>query len=182
MEKNMGKPLVINLIGGPGSGKSTTAAGLFYELKKRGIVCELASEFAKDKVYEEAFRTMDDQIYIFAKQYHKIWRLRDKVEVIITDSPLPISLYYMKEPSEYFNSLVVEQYRKFNNLMFFIERGEGYEQEGRIQSLEESKQIDEEIKNLMEEYGIEYKSISQNNAINEILDDIKRNCNITWRS
>ena len=32
--------LIINLIGGPGSGKSTTAAGLFYKLKQMGIDCE----------------------------------------------------------------------------------------------------------------------------------------------
>ena len=40
--------LIINLIGGPGSGKSTTAAGLFYKLKQMGIDCEMALEFAKD--------------------------------------------------------------------------------------------------------------------------------------
>ena len=42
--------IVVNLIGGPGSGKSTTAAGLFYNLKKLGINCEMALEYAKDKV------------------------------------------------------------------------------------------------------------------------------------
>ena len=45
--------LVVNLIGGPGCGKSTTTAGLFYELKKKGYNCEMSLEFAKDKVYEE---------------------------------------------------------------------------------------------------------------------------------
>ena len=33
-ETKMKKTLVINLIGGPGSGKSTTASGIFYALKK----------------------------------------------------------------------------------------------------------------------------------------------------
>lgn len=47
--------LVVNLIGGPGCGKSTTTAGLFYELKKKGYNCEMSLEFAKDKVYEESF-------------------------------------------------------------------------------------------------------------------------------
>ena len=69
--ENKNKVIVINLIGDPGSGKSTAAAGIFYKLKKMGVNCELSLEFAKDKVWEEAFRTMDDQIYIFAKQYHK---------------------------------------------------------------------------------------------------------------
>lgn len=165
--------MVINLIGGPCSGKSTVAAGLFYELKKRGVNCELASEFAKDKVYEESFRTMDDQIYIFAKQYHKIWRLRDKVDVIIVDSPLPISLYYMKEESEFFNKFVIEQYNKFDNLMFFVERGDVFQQEGRIQGLEECKVIDEELKRLMDTYGIEYHSVPQSEAVELILKTMK---------
>ena len=30
----MKETIVINLIGGPGSGKSTCASGIFYELKK----------------------------------------------------------------------------------------------------------------------------------------------------
>ena len=32
--ENQFQTIVINLAGGPGSGKSTTAAGVFYELKK----------------------------------------------------------------------------------------------------------------------------------------------------
>ena len=56
------KTLVINLIGGPCSGKSTIASGVFHEIKKMNINAELALEFAKDKVWEESFRTIDDQI------------------------------------------------------------------------------------------------------------------------
>ena len=114
------KTVVINLIGGPGSGKSTAAAELFASLKKAGRSCEVAWEFSKDKLFEESLRVLDDQIYIFGKMYHKIYRLLDKVEFIITDSPLPISLYYNKEESQYFDKFIVEQYNKFNNLMYFI--------------------------------------------------------------
>lgn len=41
---------VINLFAGPGSGKSTTCAGVFNKLKLAGINCEMALEYAKDKV------------------------------------------------------------------------------------------------------------------------------------
>ena len=83
---------VVNLIGGPGTGKSVTAASLFAKLKKQGINCEYVTEFAKDLVWSERFPEMKDQIYIFGKSYHKLWKLDGKVDVAILDSPLILSL------------------------------------------------------------------------------------------
>ena len=168
----MKETLVVNLIGGPCSGKSTISSGLFHKLKTQDIDCELALEFAKDKVWEESFRTMDDQIYIFGKQYHRIWRLNGKVDVIITDSPLLISIYCMKEPSKYFNNLVLEQYHKFNNLMYFIERGDSYQTNGRIQSLGDAMKIDSELKNILIENNISWTSLPQEEAIDIIFNEI----------
>lgn len=162
--------IVINLIAGPCSGKSTIASGIFYELKRRDINCELSLEFAKNMIYDESFKMMDDQIYLFAKQYHKLWSLRNKVNVIITDAPLPMSLIYMKEPSEYFGKLILEQYNKFNNWMFFIERSEEYQQEGRTQTKEESIALDEQIKQMLVDNHIEYSSVKQKDAVLLITD------------
>lgn len=169
------KTIVINLIGGPGSGKSTASAELFAFLKKAGRSCEVAWEFAKDKTFEESFKVLDDQIYVFGKMYHKLHRLQGKVEFIITDSPLPISLYYNKEESEYFDKFVVEQYNKFDNLMYFIERDDSnYETVGRTQTFEESKEIDKELISLLKKYEIRYRSVSQGRAVQEILTDLSR--------
>jgi hypothetical protein len=146
--------IVINLFAGPGVGKSTTAAKIFAELKMRNVNCEMALEFAKDKVWEESFKTMDDQIYIFGKQFHKIWRLKDKVDVIICDSPLPISIVYDKENSEAFHTLIMEQFNKFDNYNFLLERGVAYQSEGRVQTEEEAKEVDKVVKNVLEKYKI----------------------------
>ena len=59
--------IVVNLYGGPGSGKSTTAAGIFSELKMLGLNTELVTEYAKDKVWEKHESILDNQIYVFAK-------------------------------------------------------------------------------------------------------------------
>ena len=38
---------IINLFGGPGIGKSTQAAGLYYEMKKLNMNVEMPYEFPK---------------------------------------------------------------------------------------------------------------------------------------
>ena len=162
--------IVINLFAGPGVGKSTTAAKVFAELKMKNVNCEMALEFAKDKVWEESFRTMDDQIYIFGKQFHRIWRLKDKVDVIICDSPLPISIVYDKENSEVFHKLIMEQFNKFENYNFFLERGVEYQKEGRVQTEEDARKIDVIVLDVLKKYNINYCIEPIENASENIVE------------
>lgn len=173
----MNKTLVINLIGGPGSGKSTTASGIFYTLKKMGINCEMALEFAKDKVWEESYKILDDQFYIFGKQYHKLFRLNGKVDVIITDSPLVISMLYNKTPSKYFNDFVLEQFNTFYNLTFFLNRPKNYQEEGRIQTKKESEVLDNVLKDILHKNNVYFHEISCENAVDVIVEMVKERIN-----
>jgi hypothetical protein len=164
--------IVVNLFAGPGVGKSTNAARIFAELKMKGVNCEMALEFAKDKVWEESFRTMDDQIYIFGKQFHRIWRLKDKVDVIICDSPLPISIVYDKENSQAFHQLIMEQFNKFDNLNFLLERGTEYQEAGRVQTEEEAKEVDKVVKNVLDTNNILYTTLSIDGAAKKISETV----------
>ena len=152
----MGRTLVTNLFGGPGIGKSTTAAGLFSELKQRGISAEYATEYAKDRVWEEAFRTMDNQIYMFAKQHHRIWRVLGKVDVVITDSPMLLSLYYGADYSKTFHQLVLEEHNKTKSLNVLLKREKKYLQAGRVQTEEESKEIDKFLESMLKENKVSF--------------------------
>ena len=163
---------VINLIGGPGCGKSTIAAGLFYEMKKLGIKCELVCEYTKEKVWEESFNTLKDEIYLFAKQLHKQWRLKGKVDFIITDHCLLNSVIYDKEKSESFSNLIFDEFNKFNNINFFIARDKKYETAGRIETLEESIKLDQDFKDLFNKNKIKYQELNYNTAVNDILDGL----------
>ena len=169
----MKNALVINLIGGPGCGKSTIAAGLFYELKKAGYLCELVTEYAKDKVWEESYKTLDDQVYVFGKQFHRMFRVKDKVDIIITDSPLPLSIIYDNSESQYFHKFVVEQYNTFNNIMVFVDRETKYENEGRMQTEDEAKSIDERIKHLLNMNDIKYVMIPTTQVVDKVINVIK---------
>lgn len=162
---------VVNLFGGPGAGKSTTASGVFSVLKLNGINCELVTEFAKDLTWEERQKTLHNQYYIFGKQYHRLWRLRDKVELVITDSPLLLSLIYASnEPV--FKKLVVEAYNQFNNLNYYIQRVKKYNPAGRSQTKEEAIQIDDQIYDKLKSDFTLTNVNGNHNAINSIVTDL----------
>jgi len=172
------KTLVVNFFGGPGSGKSTVCADMFSRLKWAGINCEIASEFAKDLVWEEAYKTFDDQLYVFANQYHRIYRLKDKVEIILTDSPLLFGIIYDNIYSVAYQHLVFECFYKFTNLNLFLERKDVYQPEGRMQKESEAKKIDDDIKKLLDANAIFFHSEkaveeNMNNVYKIILETYK---------
>ena len=166
--------IVVNLFAGPGSGKSTTCAGLFAKLKLAGVNCEMALEYAKDKVWENSHEVLDDQIYVFGKQLHRIFRLKDKVEVIITDSPILLSIIYDKTKNPYFSALVLDQFKNFNNRNYFIDRDTIYNPKGRLQTEEEAKEIDKILLDLLEECGVDYKRVDKNAAVDQIFNEIMK--------
>lgn len=169
----------ISLFGGPASGKSTSAAGLFHELKKRHIECELVTEYAKDLVYSKDFMTLSDQLMVLAKQHHHWFKLDDQLEYTVSDAPFLHSCIYLQEkdgfPAELFKKFVVELYKSYDTINIFLEREESYYQEyGRLQNLEECLEIDSQIKSLLDENNIPYYSVKINeNTIQNILDLLK---------
>jgi hypothetical protein len=152
---------VINLFAGAGAGKSTTAAGLFFELKTRDIRCELVTEYAKDMTYEKRNNILSDQLYILAKQNRRISRLIGIVDYVITDSPLIIGLAYT--PKGYYDTfypLVLEVFNFYDNLNFFIERTKKYQSYGRNQTEEEAVNFDAKIGDLIVRNNISHTVIA----------------------
>lgn len=176
--------LVINLFGGPGTGKSTTAAGLFYEMKTRGYKVELVTEFAKDLVYQESYFRLKDQLMILARQNHKLWVLKDKVDYAIVDSPLLLSQHYFQYNGDYdeklFKDFVLDTYNRYNNFNIFLKRNideHPYQEYGRSQTLDEAIEIDESIKKILQDTNSEYKTIDVSKYSVELIlkriDDFK---------
>lgn len=148
---------VINLFGVPGSGKSTGAAYIFAELKMHGKNVELITEFAKDKVYEKNTSALDNQAYIFGKQSFKMSKCKDKVDYLVTDSPLLLSALYNSDSvlGEKFNDIVADVFHSYDNINFFIKRTKPYNQSGRIQTEEESNELVPTLKKLLNKYNVD---------------------------
>ena len=150
---------VVNLFGGPGTGKSTTAADLFAQLKKRGVNAEYVPEYAKGMVWEERPGVFKNQIYMFAKQHHAIFRTLGKVDITVTDSPILLSLYYGQHLSSSFRQVVLEEHNKMDTLNVFLKRVKPYNPAGRHQTEDEAKNIDVDLRRLLDECDINYHNV-----------------------
>ena len=162
------KPLVINLFGAPGAGKSTGAAIVFAELKKRGVNAELVTEFAKDKTWEGNATALGCQEYVFGKQSYRLARCRADVDVIVTDSPLPLSLLYVTDPALLgdgaFQKVVMNVFNSYNNLNYYVNRVKPYNPKGRNQTEAESDALVEPLFKLIVDNGINVKAIHGDDA------------------
>lgn len=172
--------IVINLFGVPGAGKSTGAAYIFSQLKMHGINAELITEFAKDKVWESNEEVFKNQAYIFGKQSFKMSRCKNKVDVIITDSPLLLSAFYNKDETlgEDFNKVVNNVFQSYDNRNYLILRTKPYNSIGRNQTQEESDALAEPMKKLLLKYHVDAEFIAgevegYNKIVNQILKELK---------
>jgi hypothetical protein len=143
---------VINLIGGPSTGKSLTAFLLFAKLKLAGSVVEYVPEYAKKLVWAKKFSILNEQYYVSRKQYESLKDVYGKVEFVITDGSLVHGLYYNKFNPSNVSKLdvtehkILEYYDAFDNINIYLKRVNfKYEPEGRTQTEEEAKAIDSEL-------------------------------------
>jgi hypothetical protein len=86
--------ILINLFGGPGIGKSTTAAALYAGMSMNGINAELVGEAAKSIVWDNCHALLENQVLVTGRQFQRILRLVGKVDVAIADSPLILAYVY----------------------------------------------------------------------------------------
>lgn len=169
---------IVNLLGGPGVGKSTTAAGLFFEMKRLGLSVELVTEYAKDLVWEGRQNLLfEDQLYVFAKQNRRMQRLAGKVDWIITDAPLILANIYVREPYyPAFTTLVREIWDRERNRTYLLERTVPYRPEGRLQDESGARAVDERIERYLATAGIPFRRIGADGAIETILSDLGLVC------
>ena len=178
--KTKRRPLVINAFGGPGSGKSTSCLDICQQLKKLNYKAEYVSEYAKDLVYDKNEKLLDgspeSQFEILKEQLKKVDRLYNSGEVdfIVTDSPILLNEIYNKSLTEEYDSMVTSLHNDFDNFTYFMERNaSAFQEEGRIHNLEESQKIDKDIKQLLEDKKVRYKTYNHDTVDNIVSDAVR---------
>jgi hypothetical protein len=169
------EPLIVNFFAGPGAGKSTLAARVFADLKMAGYEAELVPEFAKVLTWSGHQQALRDQLYVFAKQDHRLEVLREQpLDVVVVDSPLLNSLIYAP-PSYYrsFKHLVLEVFNSYRNLNFLLRRGTAYSAIGRNETPEGAMAKCREIEALLTDEQVPYVALaSPVNAADTVLSQL----------
>lgn len=168
---------VINLIGAPGSGKSTTMLGMTYEMKMLGLSVENTPEYFKELILEGTDKCrFGGQLMVLAEQNKRLDRCVEKNDFVITDCPLPLIGYYTHKAGGFapsFDSMVNEIYDTYDNVVYFIERTHAFEEEKRNHDDSQSRLIEQELPAYLQERGITFKRVKSHvGLVHEIVKDL----------
>jgi nicotinamide riboside kinase len=159
---------VVNMLGGSGLGKSTTAAGLYHNMKMLGLNVELVREYVKNWAWTGHKVGEYDQVYIFGKQARSEYMLYGKVDYIITDSPIILSPIYEK----YYNdgeSMIETAAIKFldkakkngvEHINFVLQRNKEFNPEGRYETEEQAMEVDKKVREFIDTNNIEHHVVN----------------------
>lgn len=162
------KTKVINMFGGSGIGKSTTAAGLYHAMKLEEENVELVREYVKGWAWAGTKVNTYDQVYIFGKQARSEYTLYGKVDYIVTDSPILLSPVY----DRFYNgddAMVEDSAMRFirkaqkngvQHINFLLERQKAFNPEGRYETEEQAKAVDVFVKIFLDTNEVPYHVIS----------------------
>jgi hypothetical protein len=161
--------ILINLYGGPGTGKSTTAASIFADLKRSNINAELVTEYVKQWAWDNRRPVSFDQFYFFGHQSRREYSLFNKVDAIVTDSPVSLCAYYAKEygtktQAELFSKMYIEYASMCTNSgvdvkHIWLKRTGNYDSRGRFHSHQQALDIDVDMRLFMADLGIEVEDL-----------------------
>lgn len=138
---------------------------------------ELVTEFAKDKVWENNMAALNNQAYVFGEQSYRLSRCKGQVDVIITDSPLPLSILYNTDASltENFNKSVMDVFHSYDNMNYLLHRTKPYNPVGRRHTEEESDALQESIMDLLRNRKIPYIEVNGDiEGYQKVVDDVTK--------
>lgn len=172
---------VINLFGGSGIGKSTTAAHLFAEMKYAGHHCELVREYVKTWAWQKRQVGPFDQMYLLGKQSKYESVLYNLVDYIITDSPLLLCPIYERyhtgkdliSPAA-LNFIRDAEENGVKHVNFLLKRNKKFDSRGRYETLDGAIKVDDYVKAYLLENNIPFVELTSDDRerVPEILNTL----------
>lgn len=174
--------ILVSFYSGPGAGKTTLAASVFAALKMKNINSEYVPEFAKELTWQGNQHVLDNQLLVTGTQIQRLNYLRNKVDVIVTDSPPEIGLFYSPFPKV--REAVFSEAKRctgaFQNLRYMVRRADDYLTDGRNESHEQAIEIDQRVENFLIDNKYDFNPVRKTNIhakriVNDVLNLRQRN-------
>jgi nicotinamide riboside kinase len=153
--------IVINFYGASCSGKSTIAAGLYATMKVKGYHTELVREYVKKLAWRDSAPNKWDQIHFLGQQINSESDLYNKVDYIITDSPILIVPFFEEHLlSKQITKNAALDFIKYAEddgikyLHFWLSHPDNFDQRGRFETKEESNAIAKKMKDYLTSLGV----------------------------
>jgi hypothetical protein len=169
---------VINLFGGPGSGKTNTCSALHNALKSEGRSIEQSLEHPKELMYEDRYKnrrpSLYEEVWFFGEQCRRLTIYLGNVDLVVTDKPLLMNAWYATKTDPALGAAMLDMWRTVAKRMaddghrqinLYLERISPYQQEGRYQSEEEARGTDPEIRAFLIEVGAQVLLSDENHAV-----------------
>ena len=177
--------VLLNFLGSPGVGKTTLSAAVFAKLKSLGIETEYTPEYVKGWVYDGRAISPFDQYYLFGQEVLRQSRLFNKVDVVISDSPVMLAAFYqyhyngkntLRIPCHDFYD-TAEKVAHVEIVNFVLPRRKEYNPNWRYQTKEESDAISELLKTWLNFEGYSYYELKcdDTNRVEEVLEVLRLN-------
>lgn len=180
----MKKTKLLNLFGGPGSGKSTTAPLVFAELKKmeksHGINVALVLEVAKPYATMKVPINNAMQNHIYFQQLHDEMQWLGLVDFLVTDCPTAVGCFYDAFYSGGETALLRFEKQKrdlFEHVDFWLTRNKPYNHVDRYQTEEEAKEVDKEMFRYLDRPALEgsFITLNSDDYASAIIDTLSTN-------
>lgn len=184
------KGKLIMVMGPPASGKSTLAAEVHTELKKKGLNSIFVSEEATDYIAEYGTpNTPNDQMIIFYKQLNREKMFLESKDYIICDSSSILNYFYFR--TLYGHQLSNKDIASINHMqkeilkhinlvdyIFYVPSMDTKTEDGiRFHNSKEIKKLERWIKSYLEIENIKHTDLSEidiNNRVEFIIQNITK--------
>jgi nicotinamide riboside kinase len=170
---------VINLLGGPCTGKSTTMHGLMYFGKIRGLRIECSVEYAREIIYQGKHNLLQDGLHILEEQERRLRIYEGQgLDAVICEAPFIHAMVYNTSTSysHAIRTRTLNLWNQYHNTNYLFCRNKSFyfDTAGRLQKeTSEALAIDNRLRTILAEESIPYTEVESNQeTIHRILDYI----------